>query len=218
MWSPQKDRRGRGSPGDFPARGAGHPLRTMERAAGAVYPGDGDGIPAVMLLPEEPAGKISTRTAGMVEFRAELSWRFPDDVPSDRILAGLGCGNVRFSVAETDGPDGASRDISCELRAFTDEELRVAMDEALRAVTVAAALCEAVLETCASRLACPSVTPLQVLEMLACETWRAGFGVHFGPSWSPVHGADVGLGVRGGNGEVEAFLAEHPSWKIVGPR
>lgn len=68
------------------------------------------------------------------------------------------------------------------------------------------------LETRAVRLAEPSVAPAALVEKLARQLWGAGFTVSFGPSWTPIPGADVSVGTRGLEDAFEAFLRERPAW------
>ena len=43
------------------------------------------------------------------------------------------------------------------------------------------------------------------------DIWAAGFGVRFGPLWTPSPTADVCVGV-GGDGGLQDFLRSHPAW------
>jgi hypothetical protein len=168
----------------------------------------------VALLPDEPAARIATRTAGTVRFAATLAWRCQEDIPLGPILPELP-GAVRCSVAETGGPEAAKRCLAGEIRAFTQAELGGALEAALRAVTAVAALTEAVLEVSAERAVPPGVASPRALEELARELWGAGLTVRFGPSWTPAQGADVCVGVGGDDGGLQTFLRSHPSWRVI---
>ncbi len=156
---------------------------------------------------------IATRTAGAVEFGATLAWRSPEDVPPRLALPELR-GAVRCSIAETEGSETTTRCLAGKIRAFTPSELGSALEAALRAVTAAAALTEAMLEVGAVRTVPPGMASARALEELARDLWGAGFRVRFGPSWTPSPGADVCVGV-GGDGGLREFLRSHPSWSTT---
>ena len=164
------------------------------------------------LLPVEPAGKIATCIAGTVEFRATLAWRNPEDVPLKPLLPGL-CGGARCSITETEGPEASTRCLAGEIRAFKACELASTLEVVLRSVMSVAALTEAVLEVGVVRTVAPRVSSAPALEELARDIWAAGFGVRFGPSWTPAPAADVWVGV-GGDGGLRDFLRSHPVWTI----
>ena len=124
-------------------------------------------------------------------------------------------GTARISVAETQDPGSTGRRIVGEIRAFTQQELGSALDAALRDVTTAAALTEAVLEVEAVRWATPKAASPRALQELARDLWEAGFPVRFGPSWTPAPGADVCVGVGGANRDLGDFLSTHSSWRIA---
>lgn len=98
-----------------------------------------------------------------------------------------------------------------------DAQLTAALDTALRSVTSHAALTEAVLETCVVRLASPSETPTPLVQELVQELAQrissTGLCVTYGPSWTPVFGADVSIGTRGLEETFEAFLRASPEWQ-----
>lgn len=165
------------------------------------------------LLSEERAGAISTSNAGAVSFRATLSWPPGDGIPAGPIL-GEPAPDARFySLVQTGDAASSTRQLSCEIRALRAGQLARALDGALRSVTAYAALTEAVLETRAVRLADPSVAPAALVEELARQLWGAGFPVSFGPSWTPIPGADVSVGTRGLEEPFEAFLWKRPAWR-----
>jgi hypothetical protein len=166
---------------------------------------------SVALLPDEPAGAIATRTAGVVKFWATLTWPRSEDMPPGPVLLETlaGC-----SLAETEDPEAAARCLAGEIRAFTPSELGSALEAALRSVTTVAALTEAILEVGAVRAVPPRVASPWALERLARDLWGAGFPVRFGRSWTPSPGADVCVGVSG-DGGLKEFLRTHPSWSVA---
>jgi hypothetical protein len=165
------------------------------------------------LLPEQPAGRISTRNAGAISFRATLSWLSEEGVPAGAVLDEPTPGARFYSLLQTDHLESATREISCEIRALYTEELITALDAALRSVTAHAALTEAVLETRAVRLANPSEVHPTLVEKLARELSDFGLRASFGPSWIPVRGAEVSVGTQGSEGVLERFIRTHPDWR-----
>lgn len=171
-----------------------------------------------MLLPDEPAGMISTSAAGVVDLHATLTWRSPDHMPSGRVLDILSVSDgetFRYALSESADSSQAARCISGEIRALTARELGFALDAALRAISDLSALSEAVLEVSAIRRSWPVATPTRTLEGLARDLLEAGFPVRFGPSWTPAREVDVSLGVRGARRELAEFLQRHPSWRVA---
>jgi hypothetical protein len=161
---------------------------------------------------------IATRTAGLVEFSATLAWQSPEDVPPGPVfgmLTGFEPGTPRCSFAETDESYRTQRGVVGEIRAFTERELGAALDAALRAVSVAAALTEAALEVRAVRVASPGVASPRALERLARDLWDAGFAVRFGRSWDAAPGEEISVGIRGAESAFEDFLRGHPLWKAA---
>ncbi len=170
------------------------------------------------MLPAEPAGTIATRTAGAIEVVARLTWRERSEVPPAPVLPALpgeNDGVVRTFFSEENKETTCS--LCGEIRAFTEEDLRQALDAFLREINRAAALGEVVLETRAVCLAPPRIFPSPVRKRLGQELQAAGFGVRFAPSWTPVPDADVCLGVRGAGEWLEKYFRESGSWKIVMP-
>jgi hypothetical protein len=167
------------------------------------------------LLPEEPAGRISTRNAGAISFKAALSWRSGDEVPTELILGVPVPGARFFSLVETDDVASFTRHIFCEVRALYNEQMINALDAALRTVTTQAACTEAVLETRTVRLSGPSVPPAALVEELACQLWEARLPVSFGPSWTAVPDADISVGVRGLEEDFETFLGRRLVWRTL---
>lgn len=165
------------------------------------------------MLPGEPAGKISTRNAGAIAFRATLTRHSGEEIPSCPVLEDPAPGARFYSLARTEDGASAAQEISCEIRALYARELTAALDAVLRSVTAHAALTEALLETRAIRLADPSVTPAPLVEELARQLWGAGLRVSFGSSWTPTPGADASVGTRGLEGSFETFLRVHPAWR-----
>lgn len=181
--------------------------------------GDGEGSRRVLsLLPEEPAGRISTRNAGAISFEATLKWQLDDGITAELVLDEPPTGARFYSLAQVEDTVSAIRRVSCEVRAFYAEQLTSALDVLLRCVTTHAALSEAVVETRAVRLADPAVTFATLVEALARQLWDAGLPISFGPSWKPAPDADVSVGTRGLEEAFEAFLLTHPAWKLPPPR
>ena len=165
------------------------------------------------LLPEEPAGRISTRNAGAVFFRATLTRR-PDEGKSTGLNLGNPPPGARFcSIVQTGDAASAVQGISCEIRALHTEQLTGALDAVLRCVTAHAALTEAVLETRAVRFADPSVTPAALVEGLARQLVGVGLHTSFGPSWIPIPCADASVGIRGLKEDFRVFLQTHLAWR-----
>jgi len=163
----------------------------------------------------DPAGTVATRTAGLIEFSATLSWDRVEDVPEGPTLPTLP-EIARSSVVETDEPAELGREVLGEILALSEADLGSAMDTVLRSLTITAALSDAVLETRAARVTPPGSAPTTTLQALALDLWDAGFRVGFAPSWTPVPEGAVGLGVRGAEQELGSFLQVHPSWRAVG--
>jgi len=164
------------------------------------------------LLPEEPAGRISTLNAGTVSFRATLSCPPEDGIPAGHILGEPAPGARFYSLVQTDA--STTRRISCEIRALYAERLTGALDAALRSVTDHATLTEAVLETRLVRLADPTAPSAALVEELAWQLWSAGYRVDFGPSWTPAPDADVSVGARELEDAFEASLRACSAWQM----
>jgi len=162
----------------------------------------------------EAAGTIATRSAGLVEFSATLSWRCAEDVPPAPTLPALP-ESVRCSVVETDDPGEGRREILGEILALSERDLGSALETILRSMTIAAALSDALLETRAARVVPPHSAPASALQALALDLWSAGFPVRFAPSWTPLPGGRIGLGVGGSEEELRRFLEAHPSWEMA---
>ena len=133
---------------------------------------------------------------------------------SDPILGDPTFGARYYALARDLDPFSATLRISCEIRALRNEQLTTALDTVLRSVTAHAALTEAVLETSAVRLAKPSSPPAALVEDLARQLGSAGFRVSFGPSWTPLAGADVSVGMRCMEEALEVFLRDQPAWTL----
>lgn len=120
-----------------------------------------------------------------------------------------------LSVVETD--DGAgTREILGELLALSEADLGSALEIVLRSLTIAAALDDAILETSATRLEPVRPAPAGPLQTLALDVLEAGFPVRFAPTWTPLSEGEIGLGVGGAEGKLQAFIGAHPSWSMVG--
>ena len=167
-----------------------------------------------MLPTGDPAGTITTRTAGRIEFSATLQWDTIEQMHPAPTLPPLPeC--ARYSVVETDDPASHSREIMGEILALCETDLGSAFETVLRSLTITAALSDAVLETRVTRTASPAATPPSTLQTLARDLWDAGIGVTFAPSWTQVPFGAVGLGVRGAEKELDGFLRAHPSWRPI---
>jgi hypothetical protein len=167
-------------------------------------------------LPEEAAGRISTRNAGAISFRAMLSWHPGKGLPAGSTLDEPPPGARFYSLVQAENLESATREISCEIRALHPAELTGALDAVLRSVTAHAALSEALLETCAVRLAEPSEAHPVLVEALARQVSAFGLCVSSGPSWAPTPGADISVGTRGLEEELERFLRSHSDWWLMG--
>jgi len=149
--------------------------------------------------------------AGAAEFQARLAWRSPEDLPGEPVFA-RPCAAVRCSIAESEGPEAATRHLSGELRALSRVDLAAVLEAVLREVTTFATLTEATLEVRVVRSLPPRVASACALEMLARDLWEAGFSVRFAPSWTPApEEAAAYLGVCGREDLLE-FIRSHPSW------
>lgn len=168
---------------------------------------------AAVLPTGDRAGTIATRTAGLIEFSATLSWHGPEDVPCAPTLPTLPEA-VRCSVVETDDPEGR-REILGEILGLSDHDLGAALERVLRSLTITAALSDALLETRAVRVMSPASTPATTLQTLALDLRGAGFGVRFAPTWTPVPDGTIGLGIAGAEEELRSFLEAHPSWEVA---
>ena len=138
-----------------------------------------------------------------------------EEIPSDPILGDPPPGARFYSLSQTSDTVFATRRISCEIRALHDEQLAAAVDAALRSVTAHAALAEAILETSVVRLAGPSSPPAMLVEELARQLSEYGLDASFGSSWTSAADADVSIGVRGVEDDLEAFLRSHPAWRLL---
>lgn len=85
----------------------------------------------------------------------------------------------------------------------------------MRRVADAAAVSGAVLEMRVIRQEPPRGAPADLVEALAADLWRAGFGVRFAPCWEPVRAGGPALGVAGDEERLRGFLGEHPAWKLA---
>ncbi len=167
------------------------------------------------LLSGEPAGRISTRSAGAVYFEATFTMRPGEAIPAGPILGEPTPGARFYSLTQTNDSASGAHKISCEIRALHYDPLAAALNTALRFVTARAALAEAVLETRALRLAEPSGTPDYLVKKLARQLLQYGLRPTFGPFWTPGAGADVSVGSRGREEDLQAFLYSYPDWKLL---
>jgi hypothetical protein len=162
----------------------------------------------------DPAGTVATRTAGLLEFSATLSWKRIGDLPLAPTLPTLP-ETARCSVVETDDPEMGKRGILGEILAFSDRDLGSALQNVLRSLTISAALSDAMLETRAARVIPPASAPATTLQTLALDLRDAGFGVRFAPSWTSVPEGAVGLGILGAEQELQSFIEAHLSWRAL---
>jgi hypothetical protein len=151
--------------------------------------------------------------AGAAEFRATLAWHSPEDVPRERALVQTPL-PARLYLAQSEGPNPATRHLSGELAALSRTDLGAALEAVLREITEFATLTEATLEVSVVRGLPPRVASPRALERLARDLWEAGFPVRFAPSWTPSPKADVYLGV-GGSAHLFEFVRAHPSWSLA---
>lgn len=166
------------------------------------------------MLPEEPAGRISTGNAGAISFRAILWGRHDEERRDVPVLGDPPLGARFYSLVRTRDDATDNTEISCEIRALHVEQLTGALEAVLRSVAAHAALTEAVLETRVVRLADPSA-PSPLVETLARQLSDAGLHPSLGPSWTPAPGADLSVGTRGLEDAFETFLAAHPAWRLL---
>ena len=148
--------------------------------------------------------------AGAAEFRATLAWRSLEDLPLEPTLVGPFAA-ARYSLAESEGPEAATRYLSGELKALSQADLGAALEAVLREVTTFATLTEATLEVRAVRSLPPRVASPRALEGLARDLWEAGFPVRFARSWTPAPVAEAYLGL-GGREDLFEFIRWHRSW------
>lgn len=165
------------------------------------------------LLPDEPVGLIPTRTPGSVSFEAKLTWRELEEAIWEKICP-IPPKSVKVLLDEHYEPEG-SRLISGEIRAFAERDLEETLDSILRNVTSIAAASEAVLEVRSVRNARARVVSLEVLEKLALGVWEVGFGVRFGPCWTPLCGeTEAAVGIRSAE-DAHERLGDMDSWEIT---
>lgn len=173
----------------------------------------------LVLLSEEPAGLIPTRTPGAVRFEATLTWKSGEDAVTGKILPSWPASeSVNVSAKESNGNDAVRR-ISGEVRAFVEEDMRNTLDPILSTITSTAATSEAVLEMRCFRLARPHVVPQTTLESLALGLWGAGWGVRFGTCWTPLRaGEEAAVGIRGAERGAEyarELIKDFGLWEVA---
>ncbi|MBA2534669.1 MAG: hypothetical protein H0V21_06635 [Rubrobacter sp.] len=162
----------------------------------------------------DAAGTVATRSAGLIEFSAAFSYRRAEEVPEALALPALP-DTVRCSFVGTGDLEEGRREILGEIMALSETDLGIALETVLRALTITAALSNAVLQSRAARLAPVRQGPAAALQTLALDLRDAGFGVRFAPTWTPVAEGAVGLGIRGAEQELERFLEAHPTWMAI---
>ena len=162
----------------------------------------------------DAAGTVATRSAGLIELSATLSYRCAEDVRPAPALPALP-DTVRCSVVETGDTEEGRREILGEILALSEADLGFALETVLRSLTITAALSDAVLQSRAARLTPARQAPAASLQALALDIRDAGYRVRFAPTWTPVPEGAIGLGIGGAEQELEGFLKAHPSWKMV---
>lgn len=163
---------------------------------------------------EDSAGTVATCSAGLIGFSATLSYRRTEDVPGAPLLPALP-DTVRCSVVETGDHEENRREVLGEILALSETDLGLALETVLRSLTITAALSDAVLETRAARVVPVRRAPAATLQALALDLRDAGFGVRFGPTWTPLAEEAIGLGIRGAEKELTRFVEAHPSWNMA---
>jgi hypothetical protein len=165
-------------------------------------------------LTRDRAGTVATRSAGLIEFSATLTWRSAEEMPQGPTLADLPA-SARCSVVETDDISETRREILGEILALSEGDLGSALETILRSLTIAAALSDAILETRAAYVAPVRPAPAETLQALALDVREAGFPVRFAPTWMPLAEGEIGLGVSGKEQELRGFLEVHPSYRLA---
>jgi hypothetical protein len=163
---------------------------------------------------EDLAGTVATRSAGLIEFSATLSFRRAEDVPEAPTPPVLP-ERARCSVVETYDIAANRREILGEILALSEGDLGSALETILRSLTIAAALSDAILETRAACVAPVRPAPAETLQALALDVRKAGFPVRFAPTWMPLAEGEIGLGVSGKEQELRGFLEGHPSYRLA---
>ncbi len=163
---------------------------------------------------EDLAGTVATRSAGLIEFSATLSFRRAEDVPEAPTPPVLP-ERARCSVVETYDIAENRREILGEILALSEGDLGSALETILRSLTIAAALSDAILETRAACVAPVRPAPAETLQALALDVRKAGFPVRFAPTWMPLAEGEIGLGVSGKEQELRGFLEGHPSYRLA---
>jgi hypothetical protein len=159
----------------------------------------------------DPAGTVVTRSAGLVEFSATLSFRRPEDVPEGPTLE-ISPQAARCCVIETDDITQGRREILGEILALSEDDLGSALETILRSLAIAAALSDAVLQTRTARVTPVRAAPAAAFQALALDVRGAGFPVRFAPTWTPLAEGEIGLGISGSEQKLRDFIEAHPSW------
>lgn len=163
-----------------------------------------------MTLTGQPAGTVATRAAGLVDFRAVLEWeRTPSHPPS--CLPALD-GFFRHNLEEVLSPCGTRLEVCGSIGALTGRGLGLALERVMRRVADAAAVSGAVLEMRVLRESPPRRFSPDLVQALAVDLWRAGFGVRLAPCWDQVGVDGLALGARGEEEGLRQFLRDHPGW------
>jgi hypothetical protein len=159
-------------------------------------------------LTGEPAGTVATRAAGLVDFCAVLEWEEAPHHPPSCLPAPDG--SFRYDLKEVASPCGTRLEVCGTIRALTG--LGGALERVMRRVADAAAVSGAVLEMRVLREAPPRRFRPDLVQALATDLWRAGFGVRLAPCWELVGPGGLALGIRGEEEGLQEFLRDHPRW------
>lgn len=149
-----------------------------------------------------------------MEIWASLSWKSPEDILQDSLLP-VFPEKIMSTLEPSLEFEKATRLVTGELRALSDQDLTSALNLVLRAITSKAALTEAVLEIRTVRLASSLVVSAPLICEMARELCNAGFCVTFGPTWEPVQDADLVLGTAGAKSILKEFIEETTPWEMA---
>ena len=163
-----------------------------------------------VLLTPDPTGTVATRFAGVVDFRATLSWdgvpgRLPSCLPPTDV-------SFRYDLDLMPSPCGTRVEVTGSVRALSEADMSRALDRVLRTVGDAAAVSGAVLEMRAFKRAAPCSVDPSLAQRLATDLWAAGFGARFAPCWEPARDGALAVGAGEGDPALIEFLGQHETW------
>lgn len=161
-----------------------------------------------MTLTGEPAGTVATRVAGLADFRAVLEWEEAPHQPPSCLPAPDG--SFRHDLKEVASPCGTRLEVRGTIRALTG--LGGALERVMRRVADAAVVSGAVLEMRVLRESPPRCASPDLVQALATDLWRAGFGVRLAPCWDLTGPDGLALGARGEEEGLREFLRDHTRW------